>query len=68
MSKKTKGVVETVEEVTEKTTQKFSKKQLLSVKKFADRKDALGAVLEDKDYTVAESEEILNKFMKGKVK
>lgn len=53
----------------ETTAAKFTKEQLITAKKFKDRKDALGAVLEDnKTYTVSEAEKLLDNFMKGQVK
>lgn len=55
---------------TEKTVEelRFTKKQLISSKKFKDLKDVLAVVLtENKTYGVQEAEEIVQKFMKGKV-
>lgn len=46
----------------------FSKEKLLASDRFGDRKDLLNVVLsENKDYTIAEAEQLINKFMKGKV-
>lgn len=46
----------------------YSKYQLMASGKFAKRKDLLNALLEDdKQYTVAKVEEIINNFMKGRV-
>ncbi len=51
-----------------KTAPKFTKEQLLSAERFSGRKDALGALLRDnREYTIAEAEGALDKFMKGKV-
>lgn len=47
---------------------KFDKKQLLTAKVFAGRRDLLRAVLvEGQRYTVAEAEALLKKCLKGKV-
>lgn len=47
----------------------FSKEQLLTAEKFRDRKDVLNALLSrDKQYTVESVEEMIEKYMKGKVK
>lgn len=47
----------------------FSKNQLLSSKRFQDRRDILNAVLKsDKQYTVGAVEEEISRYMKGKVK
>jgi len=60
---------QTVTAAPAKTVTKFSKAQLLSAKRFADRKDALGAVLKDNEtYTVEEAQKLLDDFMKGQVK
>lgn len=46
----------------------FTKEQILAAKKYADRRDALGAILADgKEYTLNEVDALLEKFMKGKV-
>lgn len=51
------------------SARRFSKKQLMSSKKFSGRKDLLNAVLSENEmYTVEAAEEKLNKFLKGKVK
>ena len=58
-----------VVEKAETTVDRFSKEQILASKKYAYRRDALGAILEDgKEYTFAEVDDILDKFMKGQVK
>ena len=47
----------------------FTKQQLLKSKKYAEKKDLLSALLvDDRSYSMAEVEEILNKFLKGKVR
>lgn len=46
----------------------YSKEQILSSKKYTNRRDALGVILvDDKMYTKEEVESLLEKFMKGKV-
>lgn len=48
---------------------KFTKEQLVSSKKFSKYKDILSATLEGgKEYTAKEAQEIIENFMKGKVK
>lgn len=47
----------------------FTKEQILSSKRYQDRRDAISVVLEDgKSYFLAEVDEMIEKFMKGKVK
>lgn len=47
----------------------FTKEQLRASKKFAERKDAIMALLDDKKtYTIVEAETIINNYMKGEVK
>lgn len=46
----------------------FSKEQILSAAKFANRRDLLSQILEDgKTYTVDGVQKEIDKFMKGKV-
>jgi hypothetical protein len=46
----------------------FSKEQLLRASAFQDRRDLLWSLLEDgKEYTRAEVEAIIDKFLKGRV-
>lgn len=46
----------------------FTKQQLITSKKYAEKKDLLNALLVDsKSYSMAETEEILDNFLKGKV-
>lgn len=48
---------------------KFSKKQIIESSRFKEKKDAIGAILEDdKYYTIQEVERLYNDFMKGEVK
>lgn len=48
---------------------RFSKAQLISSKRFGDRRDVLGALLSDnEDYTVETAERLITEFMKGQVK
>ncbi len=57
-------------EVENKTvkTAKFSKDELVNSNKFVDYVDVLNAILEDeKTYTIEETENIIDKFLKGKV-
>lgn len=54
---------------TEKKENRFSKQQLLASKRFRDRRDILETILADgKQYTVNEAKELMEKYMKGKVK
>lgn len=56
------------EETTTKVVSSFSKEQILSAVKFANRRDLLSVVLEDgKTYTVEDVQKEIDKFMKGKV-
>ena len=53
---------------TPKVVASFSKEQILSAAKFANRRDLLSVVLEDgKTYTVEDVQKQIDKFMKGKV-
>lgn len=46
----------------------FTKEQLFASEKFRDRKDLISALLADgRNYSIAEAEEEINNFMKGKV-
>ena len=48
---------------------KFYKKQLLTPEKYASRRDLLNALLDDNEaYTTVQVDEIIEKFLKGKVK
>lgn len=47
----------------------YNKEQLISSKKFMNNKDVLSVLLEDdKEYSESEVNEIVENFMKGKVK
>lgn len=47
----------------------FTKDQVLSSKRYQDKKDAVSVVLDDnKSYSFAEVDGLIEKFMKGKVK
>ena len=49
--------------------QKFSKAQILASAQYANRRDLVDALLDDnKKYTKAQVDELINKFMKGTVK
>lgn len=48
---------------------KFSKEQLLKSKKYANRRDLLGVLLEEgKEYSFTEVDDLIDKFMKRGVK
>ena len=52
----------------EKQDAMFSKEQILASNKYAKRRDALDAILEDNGvYTIEQVDSLLEKFMKGKV-
>ena len=54
-----------VEKAVAKTETKFSKEKIISSKRFTGiQKDVLRAVLENRDYTIAEANEILESFSK----
>lgn len=47
----------------------FTKQQLVASKKYAEKRDLINALLaDDRSYSMAEVEEILSGFLKGKVK
>lgn len=47
----------------------FSKEQLLAAERFQERKDIVNALLSpDKEYTVEAVEQMIDKYMKGRVK
>ncbi len=53
----------------EKTEMEFTKQELLTAKKLAKNKDLVNALLEDdKTYTVEKVEQIVDNYLKGKVK
>ena len=48
---------------------KFTKQQILEAKKYANRKDLVGALLEEgKNYSLSEVDSAISDFMKRKVK
>lgn len=56
-----------IEETTEQELV-FTKEQILGSKKYKNRRDALGVILEDnKEYTCESVDALLDEFMKGKV-
>ena len=64
-----KKSVETTKETMKKTSSKFTKGQLLKAEVFKDRKDLVNVLLcEDKEYTIDEVKQLIEKFLKGKVK
>ncbi len=51
------------------TETKFTKEQLLKSKKYADRKDIASVLLKyDQTYSFVEADNLIKKYMKGKVK
>ena len=47
---------------------RFAKAQLMTSNKYASSKDLIGALLDDnKDYTTAQVDELIEKYLKGKV-
>lgn len=68
VSEKMTEAVKKNEEV-KKTEDKFTKAQLLSSQRFNRRRDVLSAVLSDGNtYTVKEAQQLIEKYMKGKVR
>lgn len=54
---------------TEKAESLFSKEQLLKAKRFQGKRDVINALLKpDKEYTVKTVEQMIEKYMKGRVK
>lgn len=48
--------------------EKFTKIQLVKSKRFEDRHDILSALLDnDTEYTIAQAEDVINKYLKGRV-
>lgn len=47
---------------------KFTKEQILTSNKYANRRDILNAILSDSEYTLSEVDFLLVEFMKGQVK
>ncbi len=53
----------------EKKENKFSKGQLLASERFREKRDMINAFLDEKEqYTIQDVEEMIGKYMKGKVK
>ena len=48
--------------------QKYSKEQILLSKVYANRKDILNVILEDKEYTTEAVDKLLENFLKKEVK
>lgn len=47
---------------------RFSKKQLVSSLRYIDKADVINAVLKDgQEYTLEETDELIDRFMKGEV-
>lgn len=50
------------------TASKFTKAQLTASKKYANRKDLISVLLDDNaEYTTAQADELIEKYLKGKV-
>lgn len=52
----------------EQTEPMFSKEQILASARFANRRDLVDALLEDKSYTMKTVDNLVEKYMKGQVK
>lgn len=64
--KKRKRTVKTPEE---KREHKFSKEQILASGRFREKRDLIDALLDgSKQYTIRNAEEILENYLKGKVR
>lgn len=64
-----KTVTETTITETAAVAATFTKEQILAAKKYADRRDLLSVLLADnKQYTLAEADRLINEFMKKGVK
>lgn len=62
------AAIDTVEEIVAKGENTFTKAQLLSAKRFTGRQDLLNALLDkNQKYTVKTVEEMIEKYMKGRV-
>jgi hypothetical protein len=58
-----------VKEKKQAGSERFTKRQLVCSERYCNQSDLLCALLEDgKQYTLSEADEIMNRFMKGKVK
>ena len=66
---KPKAKVKEKEKAPEKALPRFSKKKILTLDRYAKRRDLLTALLkDDKFYTFHDVDKLLNDFLKGKVK
>lgn len=62
-------MTKTVSEKTDKSEKLFEKEQLIASERFRNKKDLLSALLrENKLYAVSQAEEMIEIYMKGKVK
>lgn len=52
----------------EQTEPMFSKEQILASDRYANRRDLVDALLEDKSYTLETVDNLIEKYMKGQVK
>lgn len=69
MSDKKSVASETTPSAEKKPGARFTKAQLLASQKYAGRRDVLEALLDDdKTYTAAEADAVIEKFMNGRVK
>ena len=69
MAAGTAGAVERAEQTVKQPEIKFEKKQLIVSKKYAADRDLVDALLDDKKlYTLAEVDNLINKYRKGMVK
>jgi hypothetical protein len=60
--------VENAEKVEQTFEVKFSKKQIASSKRYKDKIDLVNALLNDNnEYSLAEVDELIEKYLKGKV-
>ena len=58
-----------VEEKSKQIEQKFNKEQILTSNRFSNRRDLVDALLhEDESYTLETVDNLIQKYMKGKVK
>lgn len=46
----------------------YAKAQILTAEKYGNRRDLLGAILQDREYSLEEVDAEIEKFKKGKVK
>lgn len=68
MAKTTAKAAAQVDTVAKAPVASYTKEQLAASKKYANRRDLIGALLEsDKAYTLAKVDALIEQFMKGKV-